>query len=114
MMMADLEKKEHGNISKSNYWVQKAKSATLDYSWGCTSCTYVSKSWSLICPKCNNVYTIKWQQFSPSQITLNSQRTRYNRRIEYWNRKVNLCKSLLYYLYFTFFAHYLLLKTLLT
>jgi HemY protein len=64
IMMADLEKKEHGNISKSNYWIKKAENANLDYAWGCTSCTYVSKSWSLICPKCNNVNTIKWQQFS--------------------------------------------------
>ena len=34
---------------------------------GCTSCTYISKSWSLICPKCNNVDTIKWQQFNTSK-----------------------------------------------
>ena len=64
MMMADLEKKEHGNITKSNYWIKKAESANQDFVWGCTSCTYISKSWSLICPKCNSVDTIKWQQFS--------------------------------------------------
>ena len=67
MMMADLEKKEHGNISKSDYWIKKAENANLDFVWGCTSCTYISKSWSIICPKCNNVDTIKWQQFSRSQ-----------------------------------------------
>ena len=66
MMMADLEKKEHGNISKSAYWIKKAENANLDFVWGCTSCTYISKSWSIICPKCNNVDTIKWQQFSRS------------------------------------------------
>ena len=67
MMMADLEKKEHGNITKSDYWINKAKSANLDFVWGCTSCTYISKSWSLICPKCNSVDTIKWQQFNTSK-----------------------------------------------
>ena len=28
---------------------------------------YISKSWSLICPKCNSVDTIKWQQFNTSK-----------------------------------------------
>lgn len=71
LMMSDLEKKEHGNISKSNYWITKAENANLDYSWGCTSCTYISKSWHLICPECNNVDTIRWQQFSSSQRPIN-------------------------------------------
>ena len=71
IMMADLEKKEHGNINKSDYWIKKAENANLDFSWGCTSCTYTSTSWSLICPNCNNVDTIKWQQFSKSKTTVN-------------------------------------------
>ena len=66
IMMADLEKKEHGNINKSNQWIKKAENANLDFVWGCTSCTYISLAWSLICPKCDNIDTIKWQQFSKS------------------------------------------------
>ena len=31
----------------------------------------MSKSWFLICPKCNNVDTIKWQQFSPPDDIIN-------------------------------------------
>jgi len=71
IMMADLEKKEHGNISKSNYWIKKSENANLDFVWGCTSCTHISTNWSLICPKCNNVDTIKWQQFSKSNKNMN-------------------------------------------
>lgn len=71
LMMSDLEKKEHGNISKSNYWITKAEGANLDYFWGCTACTYVSKSWHLVCPECQNVDTIRWQQFSLSKSSIN-------------------------------------------
>jgi HemY protein len=71
IMMADLEKKEHGNISKSNQWIEKAKNANLDYTWGCTSCTYIQSSWSLICPKCSNLNSITWQQYSLSKIYTN-------------------------------------------
>ena len=69
LMMAELEKKEHGNTNKFNYWYDKSKNAYLDYSWGCTSCSYTSTNWELICPTCSNLDSIKWQQFSTTKIS---------------------------------------------
>lgn len=69
LMKAELEKREHGNTSKFNYWNEKAKNANLDHSWGCTVCSYTSNEWLLICPTCTNLDSIKWQQFSNISIS---------------------------------------------
>ena len=75
LMMADLDKKEHGDNNKYKFWQDKSLNALLDFSWGCTSCSYISKKWGLICPECSGLDSIQWQQFSsPSKgfITLPS------------------------------------------
>ena len=66
LMMADLEKKEHGDNNKFNFWYDKAQNAILDFSWGCTSCSYIPDQWKLICPKCSSLDSIQWQQFATS------------------------------------------------
>ena len=64
LMMADLDKKEHGDNNKYKYWLEKSQNAILDFSWGCTSCSYISGKWVLICPKCSSLDSIHWQKFS--------------------------------------------------
>ncbi|MDB9761552.1 hypothetical protein OAC06_01930 [Alphaproteobacteria bacterium] len=64
LMMADLDKKEHGDINKFNFWQEKSQNALLDFSWGCTSCSYIPEKWKLICKKCSSLDSIQWQQFS--------------------------------------------------
>ena len=64
LLMADLDKKEHGDNNKYKYWLEKSQNAILDFSWGCTSCSYISGKWVLICPKCSSLDSIHWQQFS--------------------------------------------------
>ncbi len=63
IMMAEIEKKENGNLKLSNEWIQKSKSSNLDFNWGCTSCSHTDKEWQIICPKCLNIDSIKWQQY---------------------------------------------------
>ena len=64
LMMADLDKKEHGDNNKFNFWHEKSQNALLDFSWRCTSCTYISEKWELICKKCSSLDSVQWQQFS--------------------------------------------------
>ena len=68
LMMADLEKKEHGDQNKSNIWYKKSQNASLDFTWGCTSCSYIANQWDLICPKCSSLDSIQWQQFRDPSI----------------------------------------------
>jgi uncharacterized membrane-anchored protein len=71
-MMADLDKKEHGDNNKFKIWQEKSKNALLDFSWGCTSCSYISEKWALICQKCSSLDSIQWQQFSMPYKTVES------------------------------------------
>jgi len=68
LMMAELEKKEHGDNNKFKIWYNKSRDAPLDFTWGCTSCSYISRKWELICPKCSSLDSIQWQQFSSSSL----------------------------------------------
>ena len=72
LMMADLDKKEHGDNNKFKFWQEKSKNALLDFSWGCTSCSYISEKWALICQKCSSLDSIQWQQFSMPYKTVES------------------------------------------
>ena len=72
LMMADLDKKEHGDNNKFKFWQEKSKNALLDFSWGCTSCSYISEKWALICKKCSSLDSIQWQQFSMPYKTIES------------------------------------------
>ena len=63
IMMSEIEKMENGNLKLSNEWIEKSKLANLDFSWGCTSCSHTDKEWQIICPKCLNLDSIKWQQY---------------------------------------------------
>ena len=70
IMMADIELKENGNEKLSNQWKEKSLSANLDYGWGCTNCTYTGNNWTMICPKCMSLNSIKWQQFKNNKFNI--------------------------------------------
>ena len=63
IMMAELEKKENGNLKIYNEWLEKAEKANLDFIWGCTKCSHIDNEWKILCPKCFSLNSIKWQQF---------------------------------------------------
>ena len=62
-MMAELEKKENGNLKIYNEWLEKAEKANLDFIWCCTKCSHIDNEWKILCPKCFSLNSIKWQQF---------------------------------------------------
>ena len=64
IMMSKIDDMGHGNLKMSKFWMKKSKSAMIDSSWGCMSCSYVSETWNLICPKCYSLNKMKWDQFT--------------------------------------------------
>ena len=86
LMMADLEKKEHGDNNKFKMWQEKSQNALLDFSWGCTACSYISVKWALICPKCSSLDSIQWQRFTETSKEIES----FPMNTEYSNLSVNL------------------------
>ena len=63
IMMSKIDEMGHGNFKMSKFWIEESKSAMTDSSWGCMSCSYVSETWNLICPKCYNINKMKWDNF---------------------------------------------------
>ena len=73
IMMSIIEKKENGNLKLSDKWFEKAKLANLDFSWGCTACSHIDKEWKIICPKCLNIDSIKWQKYKNNKHSIEPQ-----------------------------------------
>ena len=63
IMMSKIDEMGHGNLKMSKFWMDKSKSAMMDSNWGCMSCSYVSETWNLICPKCYSINKMKWDKF---------------------------------------------------
>ena len=62
-LMSQIDRLGNGNIKMSNLWIEKAERADKDYSWGCMSCSFFSEKWSLLCPKCLSVDSLKWDKY---------------------------------------------------
>ena len=76
IMMSEIDEMGHGNLKMSKFWVEQSKSAKMDSNWGCMSCSYVSETWNLICPKCYNINKMKWDKFFVNKAQTISKRSK--------------------------------------
>ena len=76
--MSKIDEMGHGNFKMSKFWIEESKSAMTDSSWGCMSCSYVSETWHLICPKCYSINKMKWYKFFVNKAQTISKRSKAN------------------------------------
>lgn len=59
-MMADLEKRQHGDSASAREWLFKAANAPDPQAWSCRSCGHDAADWHPRCPACETFDGLTW------------------------------------------------------
>ncbi len=61
LLLAELERAEHGDEDAARAWLAKAADAQADPAWTCRSCGAVSVDWAGLCGHCGGFDTLDWR-----------------------------------------------------
>ena len=65
-LMAELEEREHGNLTGAREWLMRASTAEADPAWVCEHCGNTVEEWSVLCGKCEQFDPFSWR--TPSHV----------------------------------------------
>lgn len=60
-MMAELEERENGDLSKAREWLVRAGSAPSDEKWVCSECGNAVEIWTAHCGNCKDFDSLAWR-----------------------------------------------------
>lgn len=66
-LMAELEEREHGDLTAAREWLMRASMAEADPAWVCEHCGNAVEEWGALCGKCEQFDPFSWR--IPSHIT---------------------------------------------
>lgn len=59
-LMADLEKRQHGDSASAREWLFKAANAPHPQAWSCRACGHEAEDWHPRCPACDTFDGLVW------------------------------------------------------
>ncbi len=62
LMMAEIERREHGNEDAARQWQRRAGVTPPDTAWICSHCATSWDDWSPICQACGHLASLDWHQ----------------------------------------------------